>query len=33
MNKETLPPLQTMPRRGPHRHLAPVVLKKFIDAK
>ena len=29
----TLPPLQTVPRRGPHRHLAPVGLKQFIDAK
>ena len=29
----TLPSLQTVPRRGPHRHMAPVVLKQFIDAK
>ena len=31
MNKETLPPLQTVPRRGPNRHLAPVVVKQRID--
>ena len=29
----TPPPLQTVPRRGPHRHLAPVGLKQFIGAK
>ena len=26
----TLPPLQTEPRRGPHRQLAPLVLKQFV---
>ena len=29
----TLPSLQTVPRRGPHRHIAPVVLKQFIEPK
>ena len=32
MNKETLPSLQTVRRRGPNRQLASVVLKQFIDA-
>ena len=30
--KETLPPLQTLLRWGQYRHLAPVVLRQFIDA-